>query len=144
MTNQNFKNHARYVFGFHFLAFVLILISLVLAIINLVHVRDETSWVYTGLLPLLFAIVAGLLFFYIRRFATGNQDRIIRLEENFRSFRLAGRLTDQRLTKEQIIALRFADDDEYASLSARAVDEKLAPKDIKKAIRQWRADHHRV
>ena len=51
---------------------------------------------------------------------------------------------DDRLTRKQIIALRFADDSEYVALSGKAVSQNLNPKDIKQAIQQWRADHHRV
>jgi hypothetical protein len=93
---------------------------------------------------LLVAVSLGLLFNYTRQFATGNQDRIIRAEENFRSYRLTGKNMDDRLTRKQIIALRFADDSEYAALSDKAVSQNLKPKDIKQAIQQWRADHHRV
>jgi hypothetical protein len=53
-------------------------------------------------------------------------------------------MQDSRLTKGQIIALRFADDDEYAALSERAIKENMSPKEIKQAIQNWRADHHRV
>jgi Family of unknown function (DUF6526) len=144
MGNQNFKNHARYVPGFHFITLGLIIICFVLAIINFVHVVNESYWLYTGLMPLLIVIIAGLLFLYIRQFATGNQDRIIRTEENFRSFRLTGKPLDHRLTKRQVIALRFADDNEYAALTEKAIKDNLGSQDIKKAIQQWRADHHRV
>jgi len=61
---------------------------------------------------LLVAVSLGLLFNYTRQFATGNQDRIIRAEENFRSCRLTGKNMDDRLTRKQIIALRFSDDSE--------------------------------
>jgi hypothetical protein len=144
MGNQNFKSHARYVPGFHFITLGLIVVCFVLAAINLVRVVGEASWLYTGLMPLLGAVVLGLLFLYVRQFATGNQDRIIRAEENFRSFRLTGKPLDYRLTKRQIIALRFADDNEYAALSAKAISDNLGSQDIKKTIQQWRADHHRV
>jgi len=92
----------------------------------------------------LVAVSLGLLFFYTRQFATGNQDRVIRAEENFRSYRLTGKTVDSRLTRDQLIALRFADDGEYAALSEKAISQNLSPNDIKQAIQQWRADHHRV
>lgn len=140
MKEQNFKKHAQYVPGFHFLALTLIGASLIIAIILLVSGGFSLSNVF----DLLVALSLGLLFFYLRQFATANQDRIIRSEENFRSFRLTGKVLDSRLTKGQIIALRFAGDEEYSSLTEKAIKEDLGPGDIKKAVQQWRADHHRV
>ncbi|MBH9967333.1 DUF6526 family protein [[Bacillus] enclensis] len=72
------------------------------------------------------------------------QDRIIRNEENFRHYRLTGRDLDRRLSVKQVIALRFAPDEEFPGLAARTLDEDLSSKDIKKAVQNWRADHHRV
>ena len=140
MKEQNFKKHARYVPGFHFLTLGIIVASLVIAIILLTSEGFNLATAFT----LLVVIAVGLLFFYVRQFATGNQDRIIRSEENFRSYRLTGKLIDERLTRAQIIALRFADDDEYSSLTEKVIKENLSSADIKKAIQQWRADHHRV
>lgn len=140
MKQQNFKKHAQYIPGFHLLTFAVILAALIIAIILLVHRGFSHETVFY----LLVAVSLGLLFFYTRQFATGNQDRIIRAEEDFRSYRLTGKPVDSRLTKSQVIALRFADDSEYAALSGKAISHNLSPKDIKQAIQQWRADHHRV
>jgi hypothetical protein len=80
----------------------------------------------------------------VRQFSVRNQDRIIRAEENFRSYRLTGKPLDARLSRSQVIALRFAGDDEFISLSQQAADENLTASQIKAAIQKWRADHHRV
>ena len=45
---------------------------------------------------------------------------------------------------QQIIALRFAPDEEYLDLIDRALKENLTNKQIKQAIKNWRADHHRA
>jgi Family of unknown function (DUF6526) len=140
MENQNFKKHSRYVPGFHFITFGIILASIVIAIILLIH----DGFHHTTFFGLLVSLSLVGLFAYTRQFATGNQDRIIRAEENFRSYRLTGKELDQRLTRNQIIALRFANDEEYADLAQKTIKENLSPKDIKQAIQQWRADHHRV
>ena len=84
------------------------------------------------------------LFWYTRRFPVRAQDRIIRAEENLRYFILTGNQLDSRITMAQIIALRFAPDDEFVQLADRAANEQLRPEEIKKAIKQWKADHHRV
>ena len=52
-------------------------------------------------------------------FAVGAQDRAIRAEENLRHFALTGKLLDKRLRKSQVIALRFADDDEFVLLQKK-------------------------
>ena len=142
MEEQNFKKHSQYIPGFHMLTLAVILAALIIAIILLVHSGISHLTVF----GLLVAVSLGLLFFYTRQFATGNQDRIIRIraEENFRSYRLTGKNMDGRLTRKQVIALRFADDSEYAALSDKTVSQNLSPKDIKQSVQQWRADHHRV
>ena len=140
MEQQHFKKHAQYVPGFHMLTFAVILAALALAIVVMVSSGINT----TSILGLLISLSLGLLFFYTRQFATGNQDRIIRAEENFRNFRLLGKTLDSRLSRSQIIALRFADDSEYAALTEKTISQNLSATDIKQAVQQWRADHHRV
>jgi len=48
------------------------------------------------------------------------------------------------LRMSQIIALRFAPDNEFPGLAKKAVEENLRSKEIKAAIQKWKADHHRV
>lgn len=139
MQEQNLKSHARYVPGFHFITSGIIFIAFVISVILLVSDFSLTTIFY-------FLVVTsmGLLFAYLRIFATKNQDRIIRAEENFRSYRLTGKVLDSRLRRSQIIALRFASDEEFATLQEKAVKENLSATEIKKSIQQWKADHHRV
>ena len=140
MQEQNLKTHARLVPGFHFLTLGIIIVALIIAVVLLFSEWFSLSSIFDFLI----AVSLGLLFLYLRRFSTGNQDRIIRAEENFRSYRLTGKMLDRRLTRGQVIALRFASDEEYPFLSEKTIEENLKPSDVKKAIRQWRADHHRV
>ena len=140
METQNFKKHSQYVPGFHVLTFGVIVAALVIAIILIIH----SGITHITVFALLVAVSLGLLFYYTRQFATGNQDRIIRAEENFRCYRLTGKMMNSRLTREQVIALRFADDSEYAALADKTINEGLGAKQIKEAIAQWRADHHRI
>jgi hypothetical protein len=83
-------------------------------------------------------------YWYTRWFALRAQDRAIRAEENFRHFILTGKPLDSRLRMGQIIALRFASDEEMPALAKRAVEEKLSQKEIKKAIKTWKPDYNRV
>ena len=85
-----------------------------------------------------------LLAFYARAFPLKAQDRAIRAEENLRYFVMTGKLLDPRLSALQIVALRFASDGSLWPSPLRAANENLAPKDIKQAIKTWRADEYRV
>ena len=79
-----------------------------------------------------------------RSFALRAQNRAIRAEEALRYFILTGKRMDARLRLGQIIALRFAPDEEFVTLGHRAVEEKLKATENKKDVRQWRDDRHRV
>jgi hypothetical protein len=71
------------------------------------------------------------------------QDRIILLEMKVRCAELLPAGQDARLSEllpRQIIALRFASDEELGELLERAIRDRLPPREIKRAIKQWRAD----
>jgi hypothetical protein len=142
MSDQDYKNHSRYVPGFHFLTLSAIIALLIGSIINLVHA--EHSNLYSASLICLIAVILGLLFWYARQFPIKAQDRAIRAEENLRHFALAGKLLDPRLSMRQVIALRFASDEEFVSLAKKAAEQNLGSNEIKKEIKNWRADHHRA
>ena len=44
----------------------------------------------------------------------------------------------------QIIALRFAGDEEFVSLVERTLKENLTSKEIKQAVKNWKTDFHRA
>lgn len=142
MQQQNFKNHTQYVPGFHFGVYGGIAALLGGAIVNLNHATPESH--YSAALLVLVPIVLIGLGLYARSFALKAQDRAIRAEEKLRYFIATGQAMDNRLRLGQIIALRFASDDEFVALAKRAVDENLSSKEIKKAIVNWKGDHHRV
>ncbi|HEX9407463.1 MAG TPA: DUF6526 family protein [Thermoanaerobaculia bacterium] len=48
------------------------------------------------------------------------------------------------LTRKQIVALRFASDAELGELVDRAAREQMTPDQIKRAVKQWRADLYRT
>jgi len=144
MNEQNYERHSRYVKGFHFVLAGLLIIGVISSLVNIwIQVSTTDRRLEPILIALLF-ICGLLLFWYTRRFPVRAQDRIIRAEENLRYFILTGNQLDSRITMAQIIALRFAPDDEFVQLADRAANEQLRPEEIKKAIKQWRADHHRV
>jgi len=146
MKEQSYANHKRYVTGFHIVLFFLLFIVFVLAIINMIRLVCDGcgDWLYFGFMPFLMSVSLLLMFWYVRLFPVSVQDRVILTEENLRHFMLTGKQLDTRLTKAQIIALRFAPDEEFLPLVKQAADENMKPDDIKKAIKTWKADHHRA
>jgi Family of unknown function (DUF6526) len=82
-----------------------------------------------------------------RAYITRLQDRIIMLEMKVRCTELLPAFQAAQLGHlgpKQIAALRFASDDELGALLQRAVTEKLPPREIKKAVRNWRTDYFRT
>lgn len=144
MQEQNYKNHARYVFSYHVVTSIALLALLVGSVINLYNSFHDHSNLYSASLITLIAIIMVAIFLFARSFALKAQDRAIRAEENFRHYVLTGRRLDARLTMSQIIALRFASDEEMPLLAEKAIAEKLTNAAIKKSISVWRADHNRV
>jgi hypothetical protein len=142
MSEQNFKKHSRYIPLWHFIIPLIILSLLPGSIINLVHA--EASNVYSAALIVVIAVLLIGFYWYTRWFALRAQDRAIRAEENFRHFILTGKPLDSRLRMGQIIALRFASEEEMPALAKRAVEEKLSQEEIKKAIKTWKPDYNRV
>lgn len=144
MKEQSQKNHARYVIGFHVITFMLTLALLIGSFVNLYNSLNDEGNLYSASLIVAAAIILALYFYYIRSFPLKVQDRTIRAEENFRHYVLTGKTLDSRLNMAQIIALRFAPDQEFPELAKRTVEENLQPRQIKAAIKQWKADHHRA
>jgi hypothetical protein len=142
MQTQNLSNHRQIVWGYYLFPGLLLLAVVIGAIINLVNASATN--LYSASLILALSITVFAIFFKARSFALKAQDRAIRAEENFRHFVLTGKPLDQQLTIGQIIALRFASDEELPSLAKRAVAEGLSNKAIKEAIINWRGDFYRV
>lgn len=144
MADQNFKNHTRFVPMFHFVAFTAALLPFVMAIINFIKAVNDGSGRLNAaaMLSLTAAVILGL--WYGRSFALKVQDRAIRAEENMRHFIATGKPLDSRLTIRQVIGLRFAGDDEFLALAKQAVDENLNEKQIKMAVKNWKADNDRA
>ena len=144
MSEQNFKNHGKYVPLYHFILPLMILALIVGSVINLFDCLHKSDALYSASLICLIGPILLLIWFLTRVFALKAQDRAIRAEENLRHLAIAGSLLDPRLTMYQIVALRFASNAEFVVLAHRAAEENMKPADIKKAIQHWRADHDRV
>jgi hypothetical protein len=82
-----------------------------------------------------------------RDYAKKNQDRIIRAELRLRYFQLAGKdlqSVEDKISKDQLVSLRFADDQQFLELIARPDLAELTPLEIKKQIKTWKPDLMRV
>lgn len=144
MQGQHYGNHRRYVMMYHVVLFVLVVATLIGSVVNLWMSLGNHDRLYSASLIVVLAIVALVQFFYSRSFPLKAQDRAIRAEENLRHFVKTGKMLDARLTLRQIIGLRFASDGEFVDLAKKAADEGMSEEDIKKAVKNWRADYDRV
>ncbi len=142
MKEQNFKNHAQMVPGFHYLTFGAILALIGGSIIYLLKATPENK--YLASLIVLTSIIFVLIAWFSRTFALKAQDRAIRAEENLRHFVLTGKLLPASLRVGQIVALRFAADAEFVALAEKAAANNLSGKEIKASIQNWKADFYRV
>ena len=142
MPDQNFKNHTQFVPVFHYVTLPLLLLVIVGAVVNLVNSSQQN--LNTSILIFLLSIVTLLVSFFARIFALKAQDRAIKAEENFRHFIATGKPLDKAMTTAQIVALRFAGNEEFVALAQKAVTENMSLKEIKMAIQNWRGDYNRV
>ena len=140
---QNYQNHARSVIGFHRVLLILLVAGLIGSGVNLYESLYSSNFYSASLITLLF-VCSAIMYAYVRLFPLRAQDRAIRAEENFRYYVLTGKTLPSELKISQIIALRFAPDEEFPELAARAVKDNLRPREIKQAIQKWKADYHRV
>jgi hypothetical protein len=140
---QTFETHAKIVPGYHrWTTALLVLPTLWFGYRAVADFNADRA--------LFFLFCVGVIFaaLYARVFPLGVQDRVIRLEERMRMEKvlpadLRSRIGE--LTAKQFVALRFASDEELPELVRRVLEQGLAdPKEIKRAIRTWRADHQRI
>ena len=143
MDPQNFANHTRWHPLFHFFVLPVMLINFIWSVVMFVLAPGMNSgwWVVVSLALM-------LLTFFARTYSLKVQDRVIRLEERLRYQQLLSPALAQRageLPASQVVALRFAGDDELEELVTAVMAGKFAKsKDIKQAIKNWRADNFRV
>jgi len=144
MQEQNYANHRQFVPAYHFVLLSILVLTLMGSVVNLYQSVGDRVQVYNAALIVVLVFSSLLITFLFRAFSLKAQDRAIRAEENLRHYVLTGKLLDPRLSIRQVIALRFAGDEEFAALATRAAEESLAPDAIKQAVEHWRADTYRV
>lgn len=142
-TAQRFANHRRWFPLYHYVALPILAINVVVAVAHLV--RRPTPW-NGWLVVVAIGLVCGLV--ASRASTLTVQDRVIALEMRLRLAatlppELRARIPELRL--RQLIALRFAGDDELVPLVERSLQGELATADaVKRAVRDWRADFLRA
>ncbi|MCX2574227.1 DUF6526 family protein [Pedobacter sandarakinus] len=136
---QQYNNHKRFYPLFHFFTIPLTFIGLCFAIYGCVNNPNllSTLVVLAFFLILMVALIS-------RMSALKAQDRAARAEEKLRYFILTGKPLPNELKLGQILALRFASDEEFIDLTERTLNENLSPDEIKKNIKKWRGDYHRI
>ncbi|HEX6058778.1 MAG TPA: DUF6526 family protein [Gemmatimonadaceae bacterium] len=142
-TAQSYANHRRYFPLFHYFALPILSVHVVVTTTGLLrHPSLEAAWSVLVALALLGGIVAN------RASALIVQSRVIRLETTLRLTRvlpagLRARITELRLG--QLVALRFASDEELPCLVERCLSGELrSVEDVKRAITAWQPDYVRA
>ena len=136
---QSYKQHTRWLPLFHFFVIPALVVNVVMAAWGLI--LSPGFWT---LWSVIFAIALLGLGFLSRIQALTVQDRIIRLEMRLKMRQLLPpdlqpRIND--LTHRQLVALRFASDEELADLVREVLAGKLASsKEIKMRVKHWQAD----
>ena len=132
-TAQTFANHTRWQPPFHFFVAPVMLINVIWSVVQFVRAPGLNSgwWIIVS-------VALVVLAFLVRLNALKVQDRLIRLEERLRYQQLLSQPLLQRagaLETGQIIALRFAHDDELEELVSAVLGGKLSKNaEIKRAI----------
>jgi hypothetical protein len=140
---QTRENHAKFVPLFHYVAFPILAVNLLWALYRVVTAVSIDTTISAAVA---FSLVALALL--ARTFALGAQDRVIRLEERLR---MQGLMPDElkpridEFTTDQLVALRFASDEELPGLGQKVLDDGIGDrKTIKEMIVSWRADYQRL
>jgi Family of unknown function (DUF6526) len=144
MAEQNYSNHVKFVPTYHFFVLPVFVLNVVQSIISMV--RLGLTW--NGAVHFLTALALLVFAFNARVFALTVQDRVIRLEERLRFARLLPDDLKPRIeefTRGQLVALRYASDEELPGLAHKVLNDKVTDvKAIKKMVQHWRADYLRA
>lgn len=140
---QNYKNHVRWFPPFHFFVMPVLLLNFLNGARHLWLVPSRST-----AFALLVAAALLMLALLARVMAVTVQDRVIRLEMRSRLREvlpsdLQGRIND--LTRDQLVALRFASDAELAELVRQVLGGGLTKRrDIKLKVKNWQGDSLRA
>lgn len=138
-ATQNFEHHVKFVPAYHLGVFFIFFVNFIWCIYRLIHAPSGQT-----VIELLLSIAFLLVFFYARIFALTVQDRVIRLEMRLRLQQVLPADLRPRVAEfsvSQLVALRFASDEELPVLARKVLDEKIENrKAIKKMVKNWQPD----
>jgi hypothetical protein len=143
MADQTYESHRRYLPIYHFFVEPVLFLNII--------AQSMYFYRYRTLFKAWMVVVAVAIFalaWMARSMALKAQDRVIGLEERLRLASvlppdLQGRIGE--LSPRQLVAMRFAPDDELTGLVQRCLSGELREGDqIKREIKTWRPDTHRV
>ena len=143
MDEQTYATHTRWHPLYHFVLVPLFTINGIVALWMAGRMRTFLS-VWNAVMAL--ALIGVVLL--LRTYGLRNQDRIIRLEERVRLAALLpadlrGRIAE--LHKSDLLGLRFCSDEELPDVTRRILSGELKGRDaIKRAVKNWRPDYHRL
>jgi uncharacterized protein DUF6526 len=144
MAEQNFSNHVRWVPAYHFFVLPVFILNFGWSIFRLI--RPGFSW--DGVVHLLTAAALFVFAINARAFALAVQDRVIRMEERQRLAKLLPEDLRPHIcefTRGQLVALRFASDEELPGLARKVLNGKVTDiKAIKQMVKNWREDYLRA
>ena len=142
-SSQNYANHRRYFPLFHFFAYPIVALNVLVLFAQLIlHPRLNEAWL------LVFAVGVAAGFAACRASILTVQDRLIGLEMRLRLAavlppELAKRIPELRI--RHLVGLRFAGDAELPRLVQRCLAGELSTTDqVKREIREWRSDFVRA
>jgi hypothetical protein len=142
-ATQSLSNHTRWHTPYHFVLFPILFIHFAWCVWR---ITQAPTLEHVEHLLLSFGLL--LMMLLVRVNPLKAQDRVIRLEEQFRYQRLLPADLAARasaLPVSFIVAMRFASDAELPELAQQAVDGRFVkPKELKQAIKNWRGDYFRV
>jgi hypothetical protein len=140
---QTYQNHTRYLPVFHFVVLPLLLVYFIGTIYVAVTTRSLLAH-----LDMVLAVALILLALSARMMAVTVQNRVIRLEERLRMRALLPADLQPRIdefTMPQLVALRFAGDEELPALAREVLEKHIEDRNvIKQKVTRWRADDLRA
>jgi hypothetical protein len=136
---QNYHSHARWLPAFHFFVLPVLLVNLFLA-----AWRTTQAMTPGSVFGVVFSAALLMLGLVSRSQALTVQDRVIRLEMRLRLRQLLPADLQpgiNALTHRQLVALRFASDEELPELVRDIAGGRLhTGKEIKQRVKNWQAD----